>query len=89
MIIRRFAAENFRNIKKCDIELSDGVNVLLGDNAQGKTNLLESVYILSTGRSFRTRFDRGLVGFGFSDAEILADVTNASPSICAFSVRRR
>lgn len=64
MIIRRFAAENFRNIKKCDIELSDGVNVLLGDNAQGKTNAVEGIYLFARGRSFRTSSDADLIKFG-------------------------
>ena len=55
-------------------EFDPGTNVISGQNAQGKTNLLESVYMLSCGRSFRTRFDRELVGFGFSSADIMADI---------------
>ena len=55
-------------------EFSDHTNVICGDNAQGKTNLLEAVYLLSGGKSFRTRMDRDLVGFEYSEAEILADI---------------
>ena len=66
--------EHFRNYAHQSVTFDPSVNVIVGENAQGKTNLLESVYMLSTGRSFRTRFDRELVGFGFSSAEILADV---------------
>ena len=47
MIIKRFKAENFRNIGRCDIEFSPGVNLLYGKNAQGKTTLLEAVYLLT------------------------------------------
>ncbi|MBP3582438.1 MAG: DNA replication and repair protein RecF, partial [Clostridia bacterium] len=64
MIIKRFKAENFRNIEKCDIEFSPGVNLLYGKNAQGKTNAVEGIYIFSRGKSFRAREDSELVKFG-------------------------
>ena len=64
MIIKRFRAENFRNIEKCDIEFSPGVNLLYGKNAQGKTNGVEGIYYFSRGRSFRGREDKELVRFG-------------------------
>lgn len=50
------------------------MNVLCGDNAQGKTNLIEAVYYLSLGKSFRTRYDRELISFGSSYCNILARV---------------
>ena len=65
MRIVRIALNGFRNYEWETVELAPGTNVISGQNAQGKTNLLESVYMLSTGRSFRTRFDKELVGFGF------------------------
>lgn len=74
MIIRRIALNGFRNYEWETAEFDPGTNVIYGRNAQGKTNLLEAVYILSCGRSFRTRFDRELVGFDYSSGEILADV---------------
>lgn len=64
MIIKRFRAENFRNIEKCDIEFSPGVNLLYGKNAQGKTNAVEGIYVFSRGKSFRARDDGELVRFG-------------------------
>ena len=64
MIIKRFRADNFRNIEKCDIEFSPGVNLLYGKNAQGKTNVVEGIYYFSRGKSFRGREDRELVRFG-------------------------
>ena len=64
MIIKRLKAENFRNIGRCDIEFSPGVNLLYGKNAQGKTNAIEGIYIFSRGKSFRAREDSELVKFG-------------------------
>lgn len=74
MIVKRIALSGFRNYDFETVKFDPGTNVIAGENAQGKTNLLESVYMLSCGRSFRTRFDRELVGFEFSSADILADV---------------
>ena len=74
MIVKRIALNGFRNYEYETVEFSPGINVICGENAQGKTNLLESVYLLSCGHSFRTRFDKELVGFDFSSADILADL---------------
>ena len=64
MIVKRFWAENFRNIETCNIEFSPGVNLLYGQNAQGKTNVIEGIYHFSRGKSFRGREDKELVRFG-------------------------
>ena len=74
MRIDRIALNGFRNYDFETAEFSPGTNVIYGENAQGKTNLLEAVYMLAMGRSFRTRFDRELIGFGCDSAEILAEV---------------
>lgn len=74
MKVNRIALNGFRNYEWETVEFAPGTNVISGRNAQGKTNLLEAVYMLSCGRSFRTRFDKELVGFDYSGAEILADV---------------
>lgn len=74
MRVEKIALNGFRNYGFETAEFDSGTNVICGQNAQGKTNLLESVYMLSCGRSFRTRFDRELVGFDYSSADILADV---------------
>jgi len=76
MIVKKIALNGFRNYDFETAEFATGTNVICGENAQGKTNLLEAVYMLSTGRSFRTRFDRELIGFGCDGADILADVTS-------------
>ena len=54
---------NFRNIEKGILQLGANVNVVNGENAQGKTNLLEAIYMTAGGRSFRTRFDNEIIGF--------------------------
>ena len=64
MVIKRFKAENFRNIKSCDIEFDKGVNLLYGNNAQGKTNAVEGIYVFARGKSFRASEDKELIKFG-------------------------
>ena len=64
MIIKRFKAEGFRNIELCDISFTDGTNLLYGNNAQGKTNAIEGIYLFARGKSFRFAEDKELVGFG-------------------------
>lgn len=76
MKLLRIALNGFRNYEWETAEFDAGTNVITGRNAQGKTNLLEAVSMLSTGRSFRTRFDRELIGFDYSEAEILAEVAS-------------
>ena len=63
MIIKRFCAENFRNIEKCDISLLPGVNLLYGNNAQGKTNAVEGIYVFARCKSFRAKEDKELLSF--------------------------
>lgn len=77
MKIHRICLNGFRNYDYQWADFDPGINVITGENAQGKTNLLEAVYLLSTGKSFRTRFDREMVGFGYSAGEVLADVSAA------------
>lgn len=64
MIIKSFKAKNFRNIESCKLEFSDGTNLLLGKNAQGKTNAVEGIYLFARGKSFRRGDERELVRFG-------------------------
>jgi DNA replication and repair protein RecF len=68
MQLERFSAEHFRNLSKVEISLIAGMNVIYGENAQGKTNLLEAIYVLSTLRSFRTRQLNEVIQFGEKSA---------------------
>lgn len=64
MYIKRLRLKDFRNYKDLDIEFDSKVNILLGKNAQGKTNLLEAIYTTSMGKSFRTGRDSEMIRFG-------------------------
>lgn len=64
MIIKSFKAQNFRNIDTCFLEFENGTNLLLGQNAQGKTNAVEGIYLFARGKSFRRGDERDLVKFG-------------------------
>lgn len=63
MRIKKLKVENFRNLENLDIEFSEGVNIIYGNNAQGKTNIIESIYIFSFGKSFRANKDMELLKF--------------------------
>lgn len=63
MRIDRLSFKNYRNLKDTIIEPSDGINVIYGDNAQGKTNILEAMWLFTGGRSFRGSKDGDLVSF--------------------------
>ncbi len=64
MIITHLELKDYRSYEACEFEPCEGVTVLLGDNGQGKTNVLEAVYLTCTGRSHRTRQDRELIRWG-------------------------
>ena len=64
MYISSLSLANFRNYTSEKIEFSPYTNVIYGDNAQGKTNILEAVYIFSQGRSHRAKSDKELIKFG-------------------------
>ena len=61
MHIKEITLENFRNYDKEKIEFDKNINIIYGDNAQGKTNILESIFICSLGKSFRTNKDKELI----------------------------
>ena len=63
MHLAHLSLENFRNYARLELDLPAGVVVLLGGNAQGKTNLLEAIYYLATSRSFRATSDREVVNW--------------------------
>jgi len=61
MFIKEIKLENFRNYDFEKIELNEKTNIIYGDNAQGKTNILEAIFINSLGKSFRTNKDKELI----------------------------
>lgn len=55
MYIKKVKLENFRNYDNIEIEFKKDFNLIYGDNAQGKTNILEAIYLSAIGRSFQTK----------------------------------
>ena len=64
MYLKRLQIRNFRNIENEVVEFSEGINLFVGENAQGKSNLLEAIHFLSTGRSFRGALIHELIAHG-------------------------
>jgi len=73
MKINKIELEDFRNYDKQEIELKNNINIFYGDNAQGKTNILEAIYIAAMGKSFRTRKEKELIGFEKKYAKIIIE----------------
>ncbi len=84
MSLTELSTINFRNLKNQAFEFSDKVTVLYGENAQGKTNILEAIYLLSTGKSFRTRSDHELIAWGSTQAKVFGKAGNLEPEVIIF-----
>lgn len=76
MKLRRIVLDGFRNYTDFTADFSPGVNVIWGENAQGKTNLLEAIGFLSGARSHRARGDKELLSFHRDQGTITAEVTS-------------
>jgi DNA replication and repair protein RecF len=88
MYLKRLHLRQFRNYLDQTVEFDAPKTILLGDNAQGKSNLLESVELLSTLRSHRTSRDRDLIYTGKTSAQVAAQLERDSGSIdLAFTLR--
>ena len=70
MFVESIQLNNYRNYDSADVTFSPGVNIFYGNNAQGKTNLLEAVYLSGTSRSHRSSKDKELIRFGTEEAHI-------------------
>ena len=64
MKVKRIGFKNFRNLEDCELFPCDGVNVIYGDNAQGKTNIIEALWLFCGGHSFRTARDSEVIQWG-------------------------
>src|SRR6187549_2159883 len=73
--LERLAVRDVRNLERVDIEPSATVNVISGDNGQGKTSLLEAIYLVATSRSFRTTSAAEIVRHGAAAASVRARFT--------------
>ena len=83
MNINKIKLKNFRNYTEQEIELDPHINVFYGDNAQGKTNILEAIFISGFGKSFRTSKEKEMIKLGedFLETNIFYDKSDRSGKI--------
>lgn len=93
MQINRLFLQNFRNYEMQDISFRPGVNIFYGDNAQGKTNLLEALWLFTAAKSFRTQKDSEMIRFGAKEAKVLAEFSafgrETNAEITLYSEKRK
>ena len=70
MIIKSIELADYRNYDSLTMEFCEGTNILYGDNAQGKTNILEAIYVASTTKSHKGSKDKDIVNFDKEEAHI-------------------
>ena len=78
MQIKKIRLQNYRNYDNFEINLSENLNIIIGNNAQGKTNLLESIYVLAVTKSFLSINDKNLIKFNNKFGKISGEITNNS-----------
>ena len=84
MLVESIKLENFRNYGSLELEFDPGTNLFYGDNAQGKTNILEAVYLCGTTRSHKGSKDREMIHFDRDEAHICMRIRKGR---CAISHR--
>lgn len=91
MRIDRFEAAHFRNLSDGSIEFGPGLNLVVGSNGQGKTNLLEAIYFFRFGRSFRAQVETELIRFSesFCRAEVDCTFADGRREEFTFAIERR
>ena len=80
MHLEQLSLKNYRNYEKLDIEFNDKVNVIIGENAQGKTNLMEAIYVLAFTKSHRTSHERELIQWEKDYAKIVGRIYKRNQS---------
>ena len=76
MFLKNIKIKNFRNYENLKLDFFNGINIIYGNNAQGKTNLLESIYFLSFSKSHRSFIDNCLINENYTDAYISGEFFN-------------
>lgn len=76
MIVSCMHLENFRNYAHASAAFCESINVIAGQNAQGKTNLIEAIFYLASGRTFRQASEKELIAFDCESASIRADIVS-------------
>ncbi|MBR4513531.1 MAG: DNA replication/repair protein RecF [Lachnospiraceae bacterium] len=80
MFIKDIALNNFRNYSEGSVEFAPGINILYGENAQGKTNILEALYMIATTKSHRESHDREIIKFDQTEGHIRAQMEKSGVS---------
>ena len=81
MHLEQIELQNYRNYEQTTLNFSSSINVLIGENAQGKTNLIESIYFLAMSRSHRTSRDRELIRWDTDFAKVKGLLQKKSHSV--------
>lgn len=81
MLINTISLNGFRNYDAVDLSFSEGVNVFLGENAQGKTNMVESIYFLALARSHRTNKVKELIGWEKDFAKVSGEIKKTRATV--------
>lgn len=93
MICKKIKVKDFRNIGEAELDFCPGTNIFIGENAQGKTNLIEAVYYTALCRSFRQGSDKDLIRFGCEYAKIentyADEIRDINTSVTVYSDRRQ
>ena len=74
MILKTLTLQEFRNARLAQISFGDGVNLLYGANAQGKTNAVEAIYVLAALKSFRCPKAREMIAYDAKEAKIRGEI---------------
>ncbi len=74
MFVKQLSLEHYRNIERLQLQTDAPVNIIIGPNAQGKTNILESIFVLALTKSHRTHKDKELINWNAESARVLGEV---------------
>src|SRR5665648_1303916 len=77
MMINNFRLQNFRNYEDETVKLMPGINILMGNNGQGKTNVIEAIYYLLTGKSYRVQREQELMRWEQNEFHLYGDFSIA------------
>lgn len=73
MYLKKLHLTNYRNYEKLNIEFNKNINLIVGENGQGKTNIVEAIHLMSIGKSFRTSRDKELIKFNHENLYVKGD----------------
>lgn len=84
-MLHNLTISSFRNIEQMSLQFGEGINLFVGENGSGKTSVLEAIYLLSLGRSFRTRMLKNIIKFGEKELLVTAKTIEQTPVGLSYS----